>query len=127
MTVAILTGEDIPLQKDNTNDRSPDEHTIVTEVLPSTAPVQPGLRTIFPILELEDHPIDQTKQIKVVVVGAGIAGITAGILLPRKVPNIDLTILDRHDDIVLSELSIEKDTDKIGRCMACQCLSRSQM
>lgn len=60
----------------------------------------PKLRTIFPPLEIEDQPIDTITPLKVIVVGAGIAGITAGILLPRKVPGIDLTILERHSDVV---------------------------
>jgi L-2-hydroxyglutarate oxidase LhgO len=34
------------------------------------------------------------------VIGAGIAGITAGVLLPRKVPGIQLTIFDKNSDVV---------------------------
>jgi hypothetical protein len=34
------------------------------------------------------------------VIGAGIAGITAGILLPIKVPGIDLTIFEKNPDVV---------------------------
>jgi len=61
---------------------------------------RPSLRTVFPPLVLEEHPIDTVPRIKVVVIGAGIAGINAGILLPRKVPDIDLVILERHADLV---------------------------
>ncbi|EXJ82770.1 hypothetical protein A1O3_06585 [Capronia epimyces CBS 606.96] len=65
---------------------------------PKNTPKAP-LRTIFPPLVLEDHPIDETPSLKVAVVGAGISGITAGILLPEKVPGIDLVIYERHDDL----------------------------
>lgn len=58
------------------------------------------LRTISPAFELEEHPIDEAPPLKVVVIGAGLAGITAGILLPAKVPGIELTILERNSDIV---------------------------
>lgn len=58
------------------------------------------LRTLFPPLVIEEHPIDEVPRLKVVVVGAGIAGVNAGILLPRKVPDIDLVILERRADLV---------------------------
>jgi heterodisulfide reductase subunit A-like polyferredoxin len=51
-------------------------------------------------LQVEDCPIDETSRLSVIVVGAGIGGITAGILLPQKVPGIELTILERHSDVV---------------------------
>ena len=51
-------------------------------------------------LELEDHFIDDVRSLKVVVIGAGLAGILAGILLPVKVPNIQLTILEKNHDVV---------------------------
>lgn len=36
------------------------------------------------------------------MIGAGIAGITAGVLLPKKVPGIQLTIFDKNSDVVCS-------------------------
>ena len=60
----------------------------------------PQTRTIFPPLELEDHPIDEVRPLRVVVVGAGVSGITAAVLLPAKVPNIDLVIYERNTDVV---------------------------
>ncbi|TVY56807.1 putative sterigmatocystin biosynthesis monooxygenase stcW [Lachnellula cervina] len=50
-------------------------------------------------LDLEEHPIDALPKIRVVVVGAGISGINAAILLPAKVPGIDLVIYERSSDI----------------------------
>lgn len=58
------------------------------------------LRTVLPGLKLEDHPVDEHPPIRVVVVGAGISGLIAGILLPAKVPGLDLVIYERNDDIV---------------------------
>lgn len=59
------------------------------------------LRTIFPPLDLEDHPIDEVPSLKVIVVGAGLSGVTAGVLLPAKVPGIDLVIYERTSDLVI--------------------------
>lgn len=43
--------------------------------------------------------IDEPRRLRVAVIGAGLAGITAGVLLPAKVPNIDLTIFDKNNDV----------------------------
>lgn len=51
-------------------------------------------------LDLEEHPIDALPKIRAVVVGAGISGINAAILLPAKVPGLDLVIYERSSDIV---------------------------
>jgi cation diffusion facilitator CzcD-associated flavoprotein CzcO len=65
--------------------------------------------------ELEDHPIDVIRKLRVghlplllglrliqkqvAVIGAGLSGITAGILLPAKVPGIELQIFDKNADV----------------------------
>ncbi|KAF2104240.1 FAD/NAD(P)-binding domain-containing protein [Rhizodiscina lignyota] len=49
--------------------------------------------------ELEDHPIDEPRSLNVAVIGAGIAGITAGVLLPVKVPGLRLTIFEKNPDV----------------------------
>ena len=49
---------------------------------------------------LEDRYIDEPRPLKVAVIGGGIAGITAGILLPAKVPEIQLTIFEKNSDLV---------------------------
>jgi hypothetical protein len=54
---------------------------------------------IRPPFELEEHPIDEIRQIKVGVIGAGISGITAGVLLPAKLPGLDLRIYDKNADV----------------------------
>ncbi|KAF4773605.1 hypothetical protein HER10_EVM0002339 [Colletotrichum scovillei] len=57
------------------------------------------LRTINPHFLIEEHPIDEHQSVRAIVVGAGISGITAAILLPAKVPNLDLVIYERNNDL----------------------------
>ncbi|KAL4993871.1 hypothetical protein BDV10DRAFT_189562 [Aspergillus recurvatus] len=57
------------------------------------------LRTINPPFILEEHSVDERLPIKAIVVGAGITGVTAGVLLPVKVPELSLAIYGRHSDI----------------------------
>jgi len=52
-----------------------------------------------PRFKLQDTFIDEPRRLRVAVIGAGLAGITAGILLPAKVPNIDLTIFEKNHDV----------------------------
>ncbi|KAL1976785.1 hypothetical protein VTN31DRAFT_3067 [Thermomyces dupontii] len=52
-----------------------------------------------PKIEIEEHPIDQVRDVKVAVIGAGLAGVSAGVLLPAKLPGIDLTIYDKNADV----------------------------
>ena len=53
-----------------------------------------------PKLQLIDRFIDEPRSLKVAIVGAGLAGISAGILLPAKVPGIRLTIYEKNGDMV---------------------------
>lgn len=53
-----------------------------------------------PAFELEAHPVDTVQPMKVGVIGAGLAGITAGILIPAKVPGLDLRIYEKNADVV---------------------------
>ncbi|KAJ9134876.1 FAD/NAD(P)-binding domain-containing protein [Coniochaeta hoffmannii] len=50
-------------------------------------------------IELLDRFIDEPRPLRVAVVGGGLAGILAGILFPRKVPNIKLTIYEKNRDL----------------------------
>ncbi|RDW67424.1 flavin-containing monooxygenase [Aspergillus mulundensis] len=52
-----------------------------------------------PAFQIEEHPIDDVRPIKVGVIGAGLSGITAGILLPAKLPGLDLRIYDKNADL----------------------------
>lgn len=56
-------------------------------------------------LQLEDHPVDEIRNLRVAVVGAGLSGIIAGVLLPPKVPGIELKIFEKNSDVVSPFLS----------------------
>ena len=51
-------------------------------------------------LPLIDRYIDEPRQLRVAVIGGGLSGILAGVLLPEKVPGIQLTIYDKNYDFV---------------------------
>lgn len=53
-----------------------------------------------PVIPLIDRFIDEPRPLRVAVIGGGLTGILAGILLPEKVPGIDLTIYDKNDNFV---------------------------
>jgi hypothetical protein len=77
------------------------ENAVESLPSPSKKTVEPPpLRTIWPHLELGDHPIDEIRPLRVIVVGAGMSGITAGVLLPAKVPGIDLAIYESQSGVV---------------------------
>ncbi|KAL4782878.1 hypothetical protein BJX76DRAFT_368795 [Aspergillus varians] len=52
-----------------------------------------------PAFQIEEHPIDQVRPIKVGIIGAGLSGISAGVLLPAKLPGLDLRIYDKNADL----------------------------
>ncbi|KAL4869862.1 hypothetical protein BDV12DRAFT_195870 [Aspergillus spectabilis] len=66
-----------------------------------TAPVLPteSKASSRPAFQIEEHPIDQVRPIKVGIIGAGLSGITAGVLLPAKLPGLDLRIYDKNADV----------------------------
>lgn len=74
------------------------------------SPDHPGTTSedcVYPhptIFQLTEKPIDDNTSLKVCVIGAGLTGITAGILLPSKVPGIQLTILEKNSDVVSSQI-----------------------
>jgi hypothetical protein len=50
--------------------------------------------------ELIDRHIDEPRALKVAVIGGGLSGILAGVLLPPKVPGLELTIYEKNQDFV---------------------------
>lgn len=46
-----------------------------------------------------DRPINSARPLRVVCVGAGISGILIGIELPKLIPNLELIILDKNEEI----------------------------
>ncbi|KAF2731132.1 FAD/NAD(P)-binding domain-containing protein [Polyplosphaeria fusca] len=79
---------------------------VAEHLAPASASAQvdanPTLPINYPVSRLQfdaNHCIDDLRVLKVAVVGAGLAGINAGILLPAKVPRIDLTIFEKNSDV----------------------------
>ncbi|KAH8170329.1 flavin-binding monooxygenase-like domain-containing protein [Sarocladium implicatum] len=52
-----------------------------------------------PVRKLVDRYVDDYRPLRVVVIGAGLAGVLAGALLPAKVPGIELTIFEKNADV----------------------------
>lgn len=48
---------------------------------------------------LYTHCIDDYRPMKVIVIGAGLSGILAGIRFPQYIKNLDLTIYDKNTDV----------------------------
>lgn len=48
---------------------------------------------------LYDHCIDDYRPMKVIVIGAGLSGILAGIRFPQYIKNLDLKIYDKNADV----------------------------
>lgn len=63
----------------------------------------PDLDIPYPVSKFRIDPnrfIDNVREVKVAVIGAGLSGISAGIMLPAKVPGIKLTIFEKNRDVV---------------------------
>ncbi|EFX06597.1 flavin-binding monooxygenase [Grosmannia clavigera kw1407] len=67
-----------------------------TDSLPSPASSTDSVPN--PDLTILERNIDDPRTLRVIVIGGGITGVTAGILLPAKVPNIELTIYEKNRD-----------------------------
>lgn len=82
----------------------------------STIKVARAVQKPYPqsTLQLENHPIDQVRNLRVAVIGAGLAGIIAGVLLPAKVPGIKLRIYEKNSDLVSSSFTKRKCKSKRG-------------
>jgi hypothetical protein len=46
-----------------------------------------------------DLPIDAGRPLKVICLGAGYSGILSAIRLPQRIPNLELVIYEKNDDI----------------------------
>lgn len=51
---------------------------------------------------LDEPTIDDVRPLRVAVIGSGLSGVLAGVLLPAKVPNIQLTIFEKNHEVVSS-------------------------
>lgn len=50
--------------------------------------------------------IDEYRPIKVICIGAGISGILSAIRFPQKIPNLELKIYEKNEDIGGSKLKV---------------------
>lgn len=97
--------------------------TTVTEPRIASGPPSRAVGSVYdrPLDKLVDRHIDEPRSLKVVVIGGGLAGILAGVLLPKKVPGIELTIFEKNKDFVCL-LSRDAESDGLtplrGRHMA---------
>lgn len=91
------------------NGESHIQSRVITDVPTSTAKARkprqsspPASAESYPEsdLTLEDRCIDDFRPLRVAVIGAGLSGILSGILLPAKVPNVQLTIFEKNKDVV---------------------------
>lgn len=46
-----------------------------------------------------DVPVDYARPLKVICVGAGMSGILCGIRFKQRIPNLDLVIYDKNDEV----------------------------
>lgn len=44
-------------------------------------------------------PVDYARPIKVICIGGGMSGILCGIRFPQNIPNLDLTIYDKNNEV----------------------------
>ncbi|KAK1997676.1 4-hydroxyacetophenone monooxygenase [Colletotrichum falcatum] len=99
------TGE-APGKSSNGNGVAPETPT--KGGLDQQTPIGPAVETLLtppksiyddrPI-KLVDRYIDEPRELRVAVVGAGLSGVLAGILLPAKVPGIKLTVYEKNADV----------------------------
>lgn len=48
---------------------------------------------------LDDVPIDDSRRLRVIVIGAGFSGINCGVRIPQRLRNVDLTIYEKNSDV----------------------------
>ena len=71
-----------------------------TRMLLEAGPEQKHPEYNLPEISLVDRYADEPRKLRVAVIGAGLSGIIAGVLLPAKVPGIELTIFEKNADVV---------------------------
>ncbi|KAL9080957.1 MAG: hypothetical protein Q9159_007463, partial [Coniocarpon cinnabarinum] len=49
--------------------------------------------------KLREHPVENPRPLRIVIIGAGLSGIYAGIRIPERLPNITLTIYEKNGGV----------------------------
>jgi heterodisulfide reductase subunit A-like polyferredoxin len=52
-----------------------------------------------PLVTLEERSVDESRPLRVVIIGAGISGILSCIRFTQRIPNLDLCIYEKNADI----------------------------
>lgn len=66
-------------------------------VPPHSEPVATALDT--PERIIEDRSIDEGRPLRLVIIGAGISGILSCIRFKQRIPNIEICVYDKNEDI----------------------------
>ncbi|KAK1982099.1 4-hydroxyacetophenone monooxygenase [Colletotrichum cereale] len=75
-----------------------DQQTLIDRAVDSLLLPPKSIYDDFPI-KLVDRYIDEPRELRIAVIGAGLSGVLAGILLPAKVPGIKLTVYEKNADV----------------------------
>ncbi|OBR04836.1 4-hydroxyacetophenone monooxygenase [Colletotrichum higginsianum IMI 349063] len=75
-----------------------DQQTLIDRTVDSLLTPPKSIYDDFPI-KLVERYIDEPRELRVAVVGAGLSGVLAGILLPAKVPGIKLSVYEKNADV----------------------------
>ncbi|KAI1761691.1 FAD/NAD(P)-binding domain-containing protein [Hypoxylon sp. FL1150] len=103
--MATNTDGSAPLTSTQGNSGKPATSVQIPSVQDVTEAIKPLLKQpeapSYPVssISLVQRHIDEPRALRVAVVGAGMSGTLAGILLPAKVPNIQLTIFEKNADV----------------------------
>ena len=49
--------------------------------------------------QIEEHPIDERRPMRAIIIGAGISGITCAIRFPQRIPNLTFAIYEKNADV----------------------------
>lgn len=52
-----------------------------------------------PSFEIKDHPVENFRPMKVIVIGARFSGIYCGIRIPERLKNVEFTIYEKNDGV----------------------------
>jgi hypothetical protein len=94
--IAATNGEPVVATQEDQSTETSDIAKEIPVLLEEPKPWKYNL----PEISLVDRHADEPRKLRVAVIGAGLSGVIAGVLLPAKVPGIELTIFDKNADVV---------------------------
>lgn len=83
-----------------------DKQTLIDRTVDSLLTPPKSIYDDYPIKLIERY-IDEPRELRVAVIGAGLSGVLSGILLPAKVPGIKLSIYEKNADVVRFQSILE--------------------